>query len=239
MANIYTLPYSLESGKCYYISGNIRILGGGDSVVVELGDGVTYDTIGTLSVDGGFSIQFTYDADPVYSKIRLTRSGNPILYNLKLRLNSQCVDKICSECFKIDDCEPAHREHLKLEWTNNEPGLGFIYNNFVNSLYIVGGLRNADYAYDEETFVTADRRRFRPYTASDKTIELWIHDIPEYLHDAIAVGLVHDEFYVNGVRYFKVDGGYTPDWDTPNSLLAPCVVKISEFQRDVVNDNCT
>lgn len=235
----YTLGYSLESGKCYYISGTTSDVGGGESVLFELGDGITYETIGTITTNGGFALLFNYDGSPEYTKIKITVTGDLKVSDIKLRLQDQCRDKVCSECYRVDNCEPPHREHLLLEWTNNEDGLGFSYSMaFTQSLYIVGGIRNADYPTDEEIFSDSDQSRYQVYAASLKTKELWIHDLPEYIHDAIRLAVVHDDFYINGEKWVKTEGAYTPDWDTPNSLFAPCVVKIALFSQDTVNNSC-
>lgn len=236
----FSFTYPIEAGKCYAFTGSGLDFVGGESVDIEFGDGVTFDAIGTINSEGGFSFQFTYDGNPVYDTVRLTYTGRPVIGNLAINLMAQCSDKICSECYQVTDCEPPHREHLLIEYDNNEDGLGFNYSNmtFSPNFYIVGGLRNADYPYDEEIFLNSTQERFPIYTAATKTKELWIHEMPEYMHDALRIALVHDEFYINGERFVKLEGSYTPDWDTPNSMLAPCVIKLAPFNQNTVNDNC-
>lgn len=238
---LYKLTHDLEPGKCYYISGITSGIGGGESVEVELGTSPDFDSIGTVTTNGSFSLLFSYSGSPLYTEMRITITGTGItVENFKLRQQQACSDTVCTECYVVTNCEPPHREHLLLEWTNNEDGLGFNYSgmSFNQSLYIVGGLRNADYPYDEELFQDSIQQRFPIYAQSTKTKELWIHDLPEYLHDAIRVALIHDEFYIDGVRQVKMEGAYSPDWDTPNSLLAPAIVTLTEFSQDTVNDNC-
>lgn len=232
--------YPLTIGKCYNFSGFVTRITGGQSLEVQLGDNTTFESLGTVTTVGGFSFQFTYDGTPEYTHVRLLFTGTPAVINYAINLMEQCSDTYCSECYKVTNCEPPHREHLLIEYTNNEDGLGFNYSgmSFNPNFYIVGGLRNADYTYDEEIFLNSGQERYPVYTAATKTKELWIHDMPEYMHDAMRLALVHDEFYIDGVKYVKLEGSYTPDWDTPNSLLAPCVIKLAEFDQNTVNDNC-
>lgn len=234
------LTYPLTVGKCYSLSGYGVRFDGGASQEIKLGDGTTFETIGTLTAAGGFGFQFTYDGTPEYTHIQLVTVGTPAIVNYKINLMAQCADNICSECFRVTNCEPPHREHLLIEYTNNEDGLGFNYSGtqFNPNFYAVAGLRNADYVYDEEIFLNSSQERYPVYTAATKTKELWIHDMPEYMHDAMRIALVHDEVYIDGVRHVKLEGSYTPDWDTPNSMLAPCVIKVAEFDQNTVNDNC-
>ncbi len=107
-----------------------------------------------------------------------------------------------------------------------------------HSLWIKGGLRNNDFPYDEDYFADSAGTDSPIYVDSVETIEMWVHDVPAYIHQALRLGVVHDSFTVNGTQYTKVAGGYSPDWDTPNSLMAPVIVKIREKYQDTKNENC-
>lgn len=235
----------LTYGDCYYFTGLAANRQIGESALIEIGNGTTFDTLGTVSANGGFVFFFTYDTGEDYTEINITFTGGEFdLTQLKLRLRSECDEKICSECFRLQDCTPPHREHLKLEWTNNDgdnsEAFGFNYAvPFTQSLYIVGGLRNANYSYDEEIFQTSIQERFPIYVAATKVKELWVHELPEYLHDALRLALVHDIFKIDGERFVKLEGEYAPDWDTPNSMLAPVIVNVTKFDQNTVNDNCS
>ena len=235
------IQYNMTEGLCYYLSGHLQDVGGGDSVDFEIGNGTTFDTLGTISADGGFNFFWTYTASPEYTVLKITITGTVTLTKLAIRIQEQCIPKVCSECFTVNNCEPPHREHLLLAWYNNEDGFGFQYSgvDFIQTLYVVGGIRNPDYSYDEELFINSSQERFPVYVAATKTKELWIHEIPEYLHDAIRLGIAHDYFSINGEKWVKLEGSYSPDNDTPNSLLAPVIVKIAKFDQNTVNDNCS
>lgn len=235
MATFTEAITGLEVDKCYYISGTITNYTAG-STVFRIGDGSTFDTLLTVSANGGFVKRFTYDGTTDYTYFQIS-TGNMQLNDLMLRLDPACNPVVCSECFKLTDCERC--EHMKLSWTNNDDAFGFSFQSpFTQTVYIQGGLRVPDYPYEEEYFTTSERSTFPIYVAARKTQELWIHEIPEYLHDAIRLGVVHDSFYINDVKYVKVEGSYTPDWDVPNTLLAPVIVKVAEAVQNTTNSNC-
>lgn len=243
--NLYT---PLERGKCYILSGTVSNLGAGEDIIIKIGNSTSSENVFLISADGDFSEQFDYTSSDTYfqSLILTADSGNNETFeynitNLALKLDPECATEYCSECFDLDNCGVSNsQEYLYLEWTNNDDGFGMNYTEvpLVHSLWIKAALRNADYPYEEDYFTTSSGNHFPVYVDSVKTVEMWVHDVPEYIHDALRIGVVHDNFTVNGTQYSKSDGGYSPDWDTPNSLLAPVIVKIREKYQDTKNENC-
>lgn len=233
---------SLTRGKCYILTGTMSDRDLGESALFQIGNSTTKDVLGSIVANGDFSLFFDYEtADTFYKSIYIIENGDFNLTNLELKLDSACATEYCSECFDLDNCGVSNsQEYLYLEWTNNDDGFGMNYTEvpLVHSLWIKGALRNADYPYEEDYFTTSSGNHFPVYVDSVKTIEMWVHDIPEYIHDALRIGVVHDSFTVNGSQYAKSDGGYSPDWDTPNSLLAPVIVKLREKYQDTKNENC-
>lgn len=243
------LDESLERGKCYLIEGNLEDIIAGESIQVYMGNDTTRELITTLVfTDTTFSLPFDYTtASTFYQSLILVMNSNVKsqiefdVTNLSLKLSPDCAQEYCSECFNLDNCgtNPT-KEYLFLEWTNNDDGFGMNYTGvpLVHSLWIKGGLRNNDFPYTEDYFTTSGGTSFPVYVDAVETIELWVEDVPAYIHQALRIGVVHDEFTVNGVEYTKADGGYSPDWDTPNSLLAPVIVKLREKYQDTRNENC-
>jgi hypothetical protein len=68
-----------------------------------------------------------------------------------------------------------------------------------------------------------------PYYNGQKIEELAISPIPEYLHNALAVGLSHRTVTIQDVAYIRT-GDYTPDWDD-NSELAKVIVEVSKVDQ--------
>lgn len=239
----------LERGKCYLLTGVLSGRVSGEHFQIRVGNDTTEEFITTIVTNGDFSVPIDYTASsPFYKFVSLTLFSNVNdtinfdITELSLKLDPECAQEYCSECFTLDNCgtNPT-KEYLYLEWTNNDDGFGMNYTGvpLIHSLWLRAGLRNEDYPYTEDYFTTSGGTHFPVYVDSVKTVELWVDDgVPAYIHDALRLGIVHDEFTVNGVEYTKGDGGYSPDWDTPNSFLAPVIVKLREKYQDTRNENC-
>ena len=138
----------------------------------------------------------------------------------------------CSECYHVKqlDCE------TELTWNNDTNSFGHAYNTgYTNRMYVEGRLLNGkivSLAHDERKGVDSYQRSF--FSNGRKVEELAIDAIFPAAHQAIAVGLMHRNFYVNGVQYVKI-GEYEPDYgDTAE--IAPCVVEVAKKdQRFIVN----
>lgn len=238
-----TFEDALTRGKCYLITGTLSGREIGQSVQVHVGNDTDKELVTTLVANGDFSLPFDYTTSSTFFKsLYLILTADTMDFtNLALKLDPDCSTEYCSECFNLDNCgvQPT-KEYLFLEWTNEDDGFGMNYTQvpLTHTLWIKGGLRNADYPYQEDYFTTSGGNNFPVYVDSVKTVELWVEDLPEYIHDALRLGVVHDSFKVNDVEYTKGDGGYSPDWDTPNSMLAPVVVKLREKYQDTKNENC-
>lgn len=231
----------LEKGKCYIITGTMTNRDVGESARFEIGNDQTTDIIGTITANGAFSLSFDYEADDTfYQTLYIFESGDFDITDLALNLDESCAVQYCSECFKLNNCVADTPEVVYLEWTNNDNGFGINYESMplIQSLYLTGGIRNMNYDYEEDNFIDSKNGFSVLYSSRTKLVELWIHDIPEYLHDALSAGIMHDEFTVNGVAYGKPEGGYSPDWETPQSLMAPVIVKLREKVQDTKNINC-
>ena len=63
-----------------------------------------------------------------------------------------------------------------------------------------------------------------------------IAEMPEYLHDALAIGLEHDDFYVDSEKYTNEETEYLPKWRN-SSQLAPSEVVIIKDQN-LKNSSC-
>lgn len=243
-----TLDTSLERGKCYIISGTITGIENDEDVQLRIGNDTSTELLFLIANDGEFTVSFDYTTSSTFfqSVYLVIDTGADPTYtwtidDLSLKLDPDCASEYCSECFNLDNCgENPNKEYLFLEWTNEDDGFGMDYTSVPlrHSLWVKGGLRNAGFPYEEDYFTTSGGNNFPVYVDSIKNIELWVEDVADYIHDALRLGVVHDHFYVNGVEYTKAQGNYEPDYDTPNSLLAPVIIKIREKFQNTKNDNC-
>lgn len=243
------LDTALERGKCYRLQGTaaantifslyignetqkdfiIQMATSGSPANFD--EAINYTTTSTL-----FNSVYVEDHSPLFP------SADPVdITEFSLTLDPACATEYCSECFSLEECtDPPNQELVFLQWTNEDDGFGFNYTSLplIHSLWIKGGLRDDDYSYDEEYFTTSDGRNFPVYVDALKSQSLYINEVPAYIHDAIRLGLVHDTFKINGSLYTKADGGYSPDWNTPNSLMAGVIVKVREQTQDTKNQHC-
>lgn len=241
----------LERGKCYELCFTLDY-GGSGQVNIYAGDTID-DTagatlIGTANADGSFNFDFDFPASGgeefTYLIIEDTGTPESQISDLSIRLDVECADQVCTECLVKDECnEPC--ELPLLEWWNDDNGFGMEYENMVlrHSLYVWGGLRARKGNYPEdEVFTFSNGETKRLYAQVQKTYDLYLHDLPEYLHEAIMVALMHDHFQitVNGktTEFIKSPGEYSPDYDIPESLFAGIIIPLYEKTQDLYNRNC-
>lgn len=142
-----------------------------------------------------------------------------------------------SECFyvKLDhDCT------ILLTWTNQESAFGFEYSglDFTQSLRIAGKLWQPKYNSDiKETFVDSKGNRKMLYARVVKDQLLTVNEIPEYLHDALSIGLNHDTFKIGGVDYVFEETDINPQWRN-SSNLAPVLLRVLKKSQNLINNNC-
>ena len=250
----------LTRGDCYTISYDIAAADAEPSMqmIITIGYGAYADQNRVcLAIEdmtsGTHTIDFNYpgsgldgcgdpfrdiDYDTLYIQDFSVPAANlGTIKNLEINLQEQCADTYCSECYNISSCQ----EGMLLQWTNDDNGLGFNYAQlgFIQQLRVNGGLRIPTGFYDDETYYSDSKGDTGIlYAQAIKQQELWIESIPEYLHDAIRVAIAHDHFFIDGVEYVKLEGGYAPEWDVPNTLLAGVTIGVKEKTQNTFNQNC-
>lgn len=176
---------------------------------------------------------FGMNAGPKRIIIKAHNNNTTLCATLKYKIqNFEPVTFACSECYHVKqlDCE------TELTWNNDTNAFGHAYNTgYTNRMYVEGRLLNGkivSLAHDERKGVDSYQRSF--FSNGRKVEELAIDAIFPAAHQAIAVGLMHRNFYINGVQYVKI-GEYEPDYgDTAE--IAPCVVEVAKKdQRYIVN----
>jgi hypothetical protein len=138
----------------------------------------------------------------------------------------------CSECYNV---KPINCE-MKLEWDNDTNAFGHVYTTgYTNTMYLDGRLLNGkitSIAHEERKGVDSYQRSF--FSNGRKVEELAIDAVWPAVHQSVAVGLMHRNFYINGVQYVKI-GEYEPDYSA-DAEIAPCTVEVAKRdQRFIVN----
>ncbi len=135
---------------------------------------------------------------------------------------------------------------LNITWTNNEdfeienndyldypiyPGYpGFI--NYTQQLRTNGklrylGFRNDSHVIDKDTLGQREITHSEGY----EEFELQIQSLSEPLHRALAKGLRHDVFSVNGDNYVWLDAEYSPNYSKSNDYPSIVIRIVPEFSK--------
>jgi hypothetical protein len=173
----------------------------------------------------------------------VTASGDNIQYDIDwTEIEEGCYQIYFSYGLDyVSDCISLQLDHgctLLLTWTNDDNAYGINYEdlNMTHSMRVKAKLWKPGYAKEKSIF--KDNAGNRTIIRSDTSKEniLTISEMPEYMHDALAIGLEHDNFYIDGIRHTNDEEEYTPQW-RKSSQLAPVEVTMAKDQI-LRNSNC-
>jgi hypothetical protein len=173
----------------------------------------------------------------------VSASGNNIQYDIDWsEIEEGCYKVYFSQGIDyVSDCIDLKLSHgctLLLSWTNDENAFGFNYEDlsFQPQLRVKAKLWQPNYTKEKDVFKdnAGNRTILRSETSKDEL--LTVSEMPEYLHDALAIGVEHDDFYIDSLKYTNEETEYTPKW-RKSSQLAPVEVVVikDQFLR---NNNC-
>jgi hypothetical protein len=175
----------------------------------------------------------------------VTASGNNIQYQIDWTETADGCYKIVFTDGIIDyesdlfTLKTSHNCSIQLTWTNNENAYGFEFETllFTPSLRVAGRKWHPDYPKEKEVFKDSIGNRTIIRSDTSKVEILLINEVPEYVHDAIAIGIEHDTFKINAMDYVVEDSSYTPKW-RKSSNLAPSEIEVIKKNQNLVNENC-
>jgi hypothetical protein len=176
---------------------------------------------------------FGMNAGPKRIIIKAHNNNVTLCATLRYRIQDFQPDVFaCSECYHV---KPINCE-MKLEWDNDTNAFGHVYTTgYTNTMYLDGRLLNGkitSIAHEERKGVDSYQRSF--FSNGRKVEELAIDAVWPAVHQSVAVGLMHRNFYINGVQYVKI-GEYEPDY-SDDAEIAPCTVEVAKRdQRFIVN----
>lgn len=176
---------------------------------------------------------FGMNAGPKRIIIKAHNNNATLCATLRYRIQDFQPDVFaCSECYHV---KPINCE-MKLEWDNDTNAFGHVYTTgYTNTMYLDGRLLNGkitSIAHEERKGVDSYQRSF--FSNGRKVEELAIDAVWPAVHQSVAVGLMHRNFYINGVQYVKI-GEYEPDY-SDDAEIAPCTVEVAKRdQRFIVN----
>jgi hypothetical protein len=139
----------------------------------------------------------------------------------------------------VSDCVTVKESHtctILLSWTNDDNAYSFNYEDltFTQKLRVVAKLWHPNYPKEKNVFKdnAGNRRILKSETAIEEL--LTVAEIPQYLHNALAIGVEHDDFYIDGVKYTNEESEYSPKW-RKSSQLAP--VEIEVIKDELLKNN--
>lgn len=193
-----------------------------------------------------YQIQDT-EGNPVFTQTDITQTtGSGV--NIQYSINWEDIEPGCykiiledsgltyeSDCLSMD---VSHDCTILLDWTNNDNAFGFNFSDleFNPKLRVKAKKWHPKYTKTKTLFKDSVGNRTMLKSDTDKEEFLTVREQPEYIHDALAIGLEHDEFQVDGVKYSNEETEYTPAW-RKSSQLAPVEIVIIKDQ-DLQNNNC-
>ncbi len=140
----------------------------------------------------------------------------------------------------VSDCLNVQLSHgctILLSWTNDENAFGFDYSlPFIQNLRVKAKIWMPKYTKEKNVFKDSAGNRNILKSETSKEEILTIAEMPEYLHDAIAIGIEHDTLEVDGVVYVNEESEYLPKW-RKSSQLAPSEIVIIKDQN-LKNSSC-
>ncbi len=200
---------------------------------------MTYDTsvnsLVGIPIASGVSIGAYVFTTFLWSDFLL--GGGAGCYKLAL-LFGALPEIIYSKCYKLSE---THQNTKLLSWSNNSiNGYGYPYYLFRNYSYVANylrvecSLRNPLYAGESDKYNDSVGGDSMYYSTSRKTKDLIIAEAPEYVHDSIAIGLKHKEFYIDSIRYFTEDTDYSPQGSgSVDLILREAKVSVIKSEQDL------
>lgn len=243
-----TLQDDLSTSKKYKMVFTVSNWVGGGLFVFLVNNNTTIQVFdGSSNADGEQEIEIdmtveAFNETTVYLQATGTDWVNGAsdftLDNIRIYQAAETVSILnCSEPFLLSSEHPCTQ---LLTWTNENDAFGMKYGTFsiVHSLRIDSKqwqpiYEKIDKSIDTDSIGTIESI----YSRTRKKHKLTLVEIPEYLHDAIAIGLEHDQFFIDGDRYVSEEEEYTPVW-RKSSLLAPVDIEVIESGQLLEKRRC-
>lgn len=237
-----TFLHPLKGGRCYTLTFDTLNFGGGilDVLIQPFG------SIGNVAGNGAQSFNIDLTGQPDQTILRfedLTGALSIDIDNISILMQTVCFEEdACSECYELaDDFDDFNICTQLLSWTNNDNAFGFEYENlvFTQRLRHPSELWKPNYTLDQidhlDSAGTSTILRAQSFKVSDLDMDF----MPEYLHDALRLGIRHDTFNIDAVQHFAMAQDYDPDWEAGrDSEVSTVVIPVRATTEDSVNENC-
>lgn len=234
----YACPFSGCSSVVYNAALDLFFVSGTNATQICAFNPRTLAFISSnFSAANGPSYLFYYSAlNTMYSTNAASVGGN---YEMKNTNIEYTTTDILSECYNI---KAEHECTKLLKWTNEYTnGFQYPYYYFYNAsalgfhrMRVESDLRNAKYPAEESRYIDSGGNDIMYYTSNRKQKEFIVAPMPEYMHDALSIGLLHKDFYIDSDRYVMQDAAYTPEWGSTVKLqLAQVRFMVAKYTQNL------
>lgn len=135
----------------------------------------------------------------------------------RVRLTNTCDDKVYySQCLALfegpDGCDD---DTLLFKYRNRNDAFGFDYSSvttWYNYLRVKGRLKNP--VWPDESVISSDSDNTNKVINAriQKMWQVVLNDLPDYIHEQIAIARRHSDLQINGVPFVAAEGSYSPEW---------------------------
>jgi len=241
----------LEVGKKYLIrftftrtAGTLTLTANGGTVNTYAASGTYEELVDITSSDelhftGGVTMDGILTAIEIYEYITVEEALNEGVITSS--------DQFCSEPFNVKTTHPCTKI---IRWRNDENAFGFEYVNFLTYYHYFRmncKLGRPTYPVEQSNHEDSSAHNRILRAQVDKTLEMWTEHLPEYVHDAISMGIKHDDFEIldedrsaSYVAYVSDPEDYEPNWEDDELPLARVrtTMKLKTPSTAGENPNC-
>lgn len=135
----------------------------------------------------------------------------------RVRLTNTCSGAVYySQCISLfeapEDCDD---DTLLFKYRNRNDAFGFDYSSvptWYNYVRVKGRLKNPQWP-DESIIATDSDNTNKVINARiQKLWQVVLNDLPDYIHEQIAIARRHSDLQINGVPFVAAEGSYAPEW---------------------------
>lgn len=251
---LLNLPGIIGINKSYRLTFDIVRTAGSLAVIV---DGNTVQSVSSTAsydviFDSGSDTDILFDGNATCNMVIRNISIKEVI-TLEDALNegdfniSGSNGGFCSEPY---DVQESHACTKILRWRNDENSFGFEYVDFPNFYHYIRlncKLGRPLYQVEQKNYENSQAHNRILRAQVDKLLELWIEHLPEYVHDAMSIGIKHDDFEIldedrsdSYIAYVSSEEDYEPNWEDDELPLARVrtTMKLKTPSSSNENPNC-
>ena len=234
---------NLSPGKKYILTCTCANLIGNVTVKIERTD-LTLKSVGPIGglVNGANEIEIDWVTEVLGGKRLIFVEDDSAAHAISIDDVSIKVQGaysnsgVCSECFCLGQ---EWGGTMLLKWTNEDNAYGYIYvgTTMAHWVRVKARLKHPRWKKDIEMHATAVGKMIKLYSETYAIHVLAVEEMPDYLHEALALGLEHDDFRVDDDLYLSEEREYSPAWRKSTTVASVEVEGIKETQ-DNINKHC-